>query len=59
MVSFSLLSPPRTDFVIEEVEVAPPKAGEVRIKMTHTALCHTDFYTQVGGWPLLHFRKAK
>ncbi|EFJ15470.1 hypothetical protein SELMODRAFT_149322 [Selaginella moellendorffii] len=36
---------------IEEVEVAPPKANEVRIKITHTALCHTDHYTLSGQDP--------
>jgi alcohol dehydrogenase class-P len=30
--------------VIEEVEVAPPQALEVRIKILYTALCHTDVY---------------
>lgn len=30
--------------VIEEVEVAPPKAMEVRIKIKYTSLCHTDVY---------------
>jgi alcohol dehydrogenase class-P len=29
---------------IEEVEVAPPQAMEVRIKIYYTALCHTDVY---------------
>ncbi|CAM6014888.1 unnamed protein product [Sphagnum balticum] len=33
---------------IEDVEVAPPKANEVRIKITHTALCHTDLLTLSG-----------
>eukprot|EP00929_Paragymnodinium_shiwhaense_P035949 TRINITY_DN19329_c0_g1_i1.p1 TRINITY_DN19329_c0_g1~~TRINITY_DN19329_c0_g1_i1.p1 ORF type:complete len:430 (-),score=92.52 TRINITY_DN19329_c0_g1_i1:354-1643(-) len=33
---------------IEEVIVAPPKAGEVRVKITHTALCHTDAFTLSG-----------
>lgn len=28
--------------VIEEIEVAPPKAWEVRIKVLCTSLCHTD-----------------
>jgi len=36
---------------VEEVEVAPPQAGEVRIKITHTALCHTDAYTLGGQDP--------
>jgi hypothetical protein len=30
--------------VIEEVEVAPPQAMEVRVKILYTALCHTDVY---------------
>ncbi|KAH9296002.1 hypothetical protein KI387_039590, partial [Taxus chinensis] len=28
--------------VIEEVQVDPPQAMEVRVKITHTSLCHTD-----------------
>jgi alcohol dehydrogenase/alcohol dehydrogenase class-P len=30
--------------VIEEVEVAPPQAMEVRVKILFTSLCHTDLY---------------
>ena len=30
--------------VIEEVEVAPPQAMEVRMKILYTSLCHTDVY---------------
>jgi len=37
--------------VIEEVEVAPPKAGEVRIKVLATGVCHTDAYTLDGHDP--------
>lgn len=33
---------------IETVEVAPPKAGEVRVKITASGVCHTDAYT-LGG----------
>lgn len=33
---------------IEEIEVAPPKAHEVRIRIVHTAVCHTDAST-LGG----------
>uniref|UniRef100_H2ZYT9 S-(hydroxymethyl)glutathione dehydrogenase n=1 Tax=Latimeria chalumnae TaxID=7897 RepID=H2ZYT9_LATCH len=36
---------------IEEVEVAPPKAHEVRIKITATGVCHTDAYTLSGADP--------
>eukprot|EP01126_Amoeba_proteus_P035498 TRINITY_DN3584_c0_g1_i10.p1 TRINITY_DN3584_c0_g1~~TRINITY_DN3584_c0_g1_i10.p1 ORF type:complete len:382 (-),score=49.00 TRINITY_DN3584_c0_g1_i10:57-1202(-) len=34
---------------IEVVEVAPPKAHEVRIKLFATGVCHTDAYT-LGGF---------
>lgn len=36
---------------IEEIEVAPPKAGEVRVKILATGVCHTDAYTWSGSDP--------
>ena len=36
---------------IEEVEVAPPKAGEVLIKVVATGVCHTDAFTLSGKDP--------
>jgi len=33
---------------IETIEVAPPKAGEVRVKILATGVCHTDEYTRSG-----------
>jgi S-(hydroxymethyl)glutathione dehydrogenase/alcohol dehydrogenase len=33
---------------IETVEVAPPKAGEVRVRILATGVCHTDEYTRSG-----------
>lgn len=30
--------------MIEQVEVAPPQAMEVRVKIKYTSLCHTDLY---------------
>jgi len=39
------------DLQILEVEVAPPKAGEVRLKVVANALCHTDIYTLEGSDP--------
>ncbi|WVQ86178.1 S-(hydroxymethyl)glutathione dehydrogenase [Cryptococcus sp. DSM 104549] len=36
---------------IETVEVAPPKDGEVRIKILYTGVCHTDAYTLSGSDP--------
>ncbi|KAL8573175.1 hypothetical protein ACOMHN_036160 [Nucella lapillus] len=36
---------------IETIEVDPPKAGEVRIKILATGVCHTDSYTLQGHDP--------
>mmetsp|Transcript_6349 Transcript_6349/g.10743 ORF Transcript_6349/g.10743 Transcript_6349/m.10743 type:complete len:405 (+) Transcript_6349:130-1344(+) len=36
---------------LEDIWVAPPQKGEVRIKVTHVALCHTDAYTLSGEDP--------
>ena len=36
---------------VEEVQVAPPKAGEVRIKIVATGVCHTDAFTLSGDDP--------
>ncbi|KAK6060510.1 GroES-like protein, partial [Cooperia oncophora] len=36
---------------IEDIEVAPPQAHEVRIKILYTAVCHTDTYTLDGHDP--------
>ncbi|ARB44200.1 S-(hydroxymethyl)glutathione dehydrogenase/class III alcohol dehydrogenase [Alloalcanivorax xenomutans] len=37
--------------VIEEVDVAGPKAGEVLVKIAATGVCHTDAYTLSGTDP--------
>lgn len=29
------------DLTLEDIEVAPPKAHEVRIEIYHTGVCHT------------------
>jgi len=39
------------DLTIEEIEVAPPKAHEVRIEIYYTGVCHTDAYTLSGKDP--------
>jgi S-(hydroxymethyl)glutathione dehydrogenase/alcohol dehydrogenase len=36
---------------IETVTVAPPRRGEVRIKILYTGVCHTDAYTLSGSDP--------
>jgi S-(hydroxymethyl)glutathione dehydrogenase/alcohol dehydrogenase len=36
---------------IVEIDVEPPRAGEVLVRITHTAVCHTDAYTLSGDDP--------
>ncbi|HTV86893.1 MAG TPA: S-(hydroxymethyl)glutathione dehydrogenase/class III alcohol dehydrogenase [Dyella sp.] len=36
---------------IVEIDVAPPRAGEVLVKITHTGVCHTDAFTLSGDDP--------
>merc|ERR1712179_457704 len=36
---------------VTDIQVAPPKAGEVRVKVISNALCHTDIYTLDGHDP--------
>ncbi|MHC1480456.1 S-(hydroxymethyl)glutathione dehydrogenase/class III alcohol dehydrogenase [Frateuria aurantia] len=36
---------------IVELDVAPPRAGEVLVKITHTGVCHTDAFTLSGDDP--------
>ncbi len=36
---------------IEEVEIAPPKRGEVLVKIAASGLCHTDLHLMEGQFP--------
>lgn len=36
---------------IVEIDVQPPRAGEVLVRITHTGVCHTDAYTLSGDDP--------
>src|SRR3546814_6786351 len=36
---------------IVEIDVETPRKGEVLVKITHTALCHTDTFTLSGADP--------
>ncbi|VEL24071.1 unnamed protein product [Protopolystoma xenopodis] len=39
---------PNAKLVIQEIQVYPPKSGEVRIKIISSGVCHTDAYTLSG-----------
>ena len=34
-----------------EIDVAPPRTGEVLVRISHTGVCHTDAYTLSGDDP--------
>ncbi|QSE87406.1 NDMA-dependent alcohol dehydrogenase (plasmid) [Rhodococcus pseudokoreensis] len=42
------------DWTVEEIELDPPKAGEVLVKMGGSGLCHSDEHIRSGDlpWPL-------
>uniref|UniRef100_A0A8C6U2B9 Enoyl reductase (ER) domain-containing protein n=1 Tax=Neogobius melanostomus TaxID=47308 RepID=A0A8C6U2B9_9GOBI len=40
---------PNKPLVIEEIEVAPPQANEVRVKIVATSVCHSDLYHLYEG----------
>lgn len=42
---------PKEELKFESIEVEPPRAHEVRIKILYTAVCHTDAYTLSGADP--------
>ncbi|CAG8606721.1 4875_t:CDS:10 [Acaulospora morrowiae] len=49
---------PNQPLSIEEVEVLPPKKGEIRIQILASGVCHTDAYTlsgkdSEGKWPAI------
>jgi NDMA-dependent alcohol dehydrogenase len=36
--------------VVEEITIDPPKAGEVKVRMAATAICHSDIHILRGEW---------
>ncbi|MBL0352078.1 MAG: S-(hydroxymethyl)glutathione dehydrogenase/class III alcohol dehydrogenase [Candidatus Dechloromonas phosphoritropha] len=42
---------PNQALSIEEVDVMPPQAGEVRVRIIATGICHTDAFTLSGDDP--------
>merc|ERR1719357_83012 len=42
---------PKKPLDITDIQIAPPQAGEVRVKVMSNALCHTDIYTLDGHDP--------
>ena len=46
---------PNKPLTIETITVDPPKAGEVRVRILFTSVCHTDQYTWGGSDPEANF----
>ncbi|WP_367180527.1 S-(hydroxymethyl)glutathione dehydrogenase/class III alcohol dehydrogenase [uncultured Ruegeria sp.] len=42
---------PKQSLSIEEIDVMPPQAGEVRVRIIATGVCHTDAFTLSGDDP--------
>jgi S-(hydroxymethyl)glutathione dehydrogenase/alcohol dehydrogenase len=37
--------------VIEDVQIAEPRAGEVRVRILASGVCHSDLHVRDGEWP--------
>jgi NDMA-dependent alcohol dehydrogenase len=48
----AILWEPKTDWSVEEVELDPPKAGEVLLKLVGSGLCHSDEHLVTGDLSL-------
>ena len=44
----AVLWEPNTDWSVEEVELDPPKAGEVLVQLVGSGLCHSDEHLVTG-----------
>jgi S-(hydroxymethyl)glutathione dehydrogenase/alcohol dehydrogenase len=42
---------PKQPLQVVEIDVAPPRTGEVLVRISHTGVCHTDAYTLSGDDP--------
>jgi S-(hydroxymethyl)glutathione dehydrogenase/alcohol dehydrogenase len=47
-INAAILWEPRTDWSVEEVDLDPPKAGEVLVKLVGSGLCHSDEHLVTG-----------
>ncbi len=46
---------PKEPLSFEDILVAPPQAGEVRVKITHSSICQSDLYILLGKVNIKHF----
>ena len=46
----AILNDYQTPLSIEEVQIDAPKAGEVKVKVAATGVCHSDYHVMKGEW---------
>jgi hypothetical protein len=46
---------PKEPLSFEDILVAPPQAGEVRVKITHSSICQSDLYILLGKVNIKYF----
>jgi S-(hydroxymethyl)glutathione dehydrogenase/alcohol dehydrogenase len=51
-IKAAVLREPNKPYTIEELELAPPQAGEVLIRYAYTGYCHSDLHLQLGEIPI-------
>jgi S-(hydroxymethyl)glutathione dehydrogenase/alcohol dehydrogenase len=40
----------QTPLSLEDVQIDPPKAGEVKVRIAATGVCHSDYHVMKGEW---------
>src|SRR3954471_20428720 len=48
-ITAALLTAPKTPFIIDELELDPPRAGEVLVKIAAVGICHSDWHLVTGA----------
>ncbi len=47
----AVLREPGDPVVVEELDLAEPRAGEVRVRILASGVCHSDLHVRDGDWP--------
>lgn len=51
MIRAAVFRDPGQAVATEVLELAEPRAGEVRVRMTASGVCHSDLHVRDGDWP--------
>jgi Zn-dependent alcohol dehydrogenase len=51
-IKAAVLREPKKPYTIEELELEPPRQGEVLIRYAYTGYCHSDLHLQLGEIPI-------